>query len=263
MTYERGKLYDVPVIDFKNDPNQPRKYMDPQGLEELAASIRTHGILEPVLFRSGDQGWVIIVAGERRLAAAKMAGLHVIPGICVEGNHAEIALVENLLRQDLTAVEEAEALKRLMDEQNYTQEQLAGVIGKPRTTINEMLLINRLPPEIRDECRGNTDIPKSDLVEISRKKQERGMRSAFEKLKERLQKEREGKRPREVKTPAGVLCALLEKTRERLDKAEIADWSDADLAALNDAVAGLREALDAFENPSEDPGAAGPIRELS
>ena len=263
MTYERGKLYEVPVIDFKNDPNQPRKYMDPQGLEELAASIRTHGILEPVLFRSGDQGWVIIVAGERRLAAAKMAGLHVIPGICVEGNHAEIALVENLLRQDLTAVEEAEALKRLMDEQNYTQEQLAGVIGKPRTTINEMLLINRLPPEIRDECRGNTDIPKSDLVEISRKKQERGMRSAFEKLKERLQKEREGKRPREVKTPAGVLCALLEKTRERLEKAEIADWSDADLAALNDAVAGLREALDAFENPSEDPGAAGPIRELS
>jgi len=263
MTYERGKLYEVPVIDFKNDPNQPRKYMDPQGLEELAASIRTHGILEPVLFRSGDQGWVIIVAGERRLAAAKMAGLHVIPGICVEGNHAEIALVENLLRQDLTAVEEAEALKRLMDEQNYTQEQLAGVIGKPRTTINEMLLINRLPPEIRDECRGNTDIPKSDLVEISRKKQERGMRSAFEKLKERLQKEREGKRPREVKTPAGVLCTLLEKTRERLDKAEIADWSDADLAALNDAVAGLREALDAFENPSEDPGAAGPIRELS
>ena len=263
MTYERGKLYEVPVIDFKNDPNQPRKYMDPQGLEELAASIRTHGILEPVLFRSGDQGWVIIVAGERRLAAAKMAGLHVIPGICVEGNHAEIALVENLLRQDLTTVEEAEALKRLMDEQNYTQEQLAGVIGKPRTTINEMLLINRLPPEIRDECRGNTDIPKSDLVEISRKKQERGMRSAFEKLKERLQKEREGKRPREVKTPAGVLCTLLEKTRERLDKAEIADWSDADLAALNDAVAGLREALDAFENPSEDPDAAGPIRELS
>ena len=263
MTYERGKLYEVPVIDFKNDPNQPRKYMDPQGLEELAASIRTHGILEPVLFRSGDQGWVIIVTGERRLAAAKMAGLHVIPGICVEGNHAEIALVENLLRQDLTAVEEAEALKRLMDEQNYTQEQLAGAIGKPRTTINEMLLINRLPSEIRDECRGNADIPKSDLVEISRKKQERGMRSAFEKLKERLQKEREGKRPREVKTPAGVLCALLEKTRERLDKAEIADWSDADLAALNDAVAGLREALDAFENPSEDPGAAGPIRELS
>jgi len=263
MTYERGKLYEVPVIDFKNDPNQPRKYMDPQGLEELAASIRTHGILEPVLFRSGDQGWVIIVAGERRLAAAKMAGLHVIPGICVEGNHAEIALVENLLRQDLTTVEEAEALKRLMDEQNYTQEQLAGVIGKPRTTINEMLLINRLPPEIRDECRGNTDIPKSDLVEISRKKQERGMRSAFEKLKDRLQKEREGKRPREVKTPAGVLCTLLEKTRERLDKAEIADWSDADLAALNDAVAGLREALDAFENPSEDPDAAGPIRELS
>jgi len=120
MTYERGKLYEVPVIDFKNDPNQPRKYMDPQGLEELAASIRTHGILEPVLFRSGDQGWVIIVAGERRLAAAKMAGLHVIPGICVEGNHAEIALVENLLRQDLTTVEEAEALQRLKDDQQYT-----------------------------------------------------------------------------------------------------------------------------------------------
>jgi len=249
MVYERGKYYEVPIIDFRKDPHQPRKYMDSKALEELAASIRIHGILEPVLFRAGDQGWLIMVAGERRLEAAKMVGLLKIPGIFVEGNAAEIALVENLLRENLTPIEEAEALKRLMDEQQYSQEELSNVIGKPRTTINETLLLNRLPQAIRDECRSNPGLPKSELVKISRKKQDRGMMTAYEALKERLRKEGEGRKPRDVKTPASGLCELLGKTRDRLKKTEVVDWSDADLDAVNDAVARLREALDEFENP--------------
>ena len=140
QTYKKGKLYDLPIIDLKTDPNQHRKSMDSQALEELVASIKTHGIIQPILFRvAADSPNLIIVAGERRFKAAQLTGLTTIPGICVEGNPSEIALVENLLRQDLTAVEEAEGLQSLMSEQKYTQEQLSGVIGKARTTLSEIL----------------------------------------------------------------------------------------------------------------------------
>jgi ParB family chromosome partitioning protein len=86
----------------------------------------------------GESGWLIIVSGERRYQAATLLGMTTVPGICVEGNFAEIALVENLQRQDLTAVEEAEALQRLMVQESYTQEQLGGIVGKARTTVGEI-----------------------------------------------------------------------------------------------------------------------------
>ncbi|MDP2268177.1 MAG: hypothetical protein Q8K46_03315, partial [Deltaproteobacteria bacterium] len=98
------------------------------------------------------------------------------------------ALVENLLRQDLTSIEEAEALQRLKDEHKYTDEQLSGVIGKARTTISDIMLINRLPLEIRDECRGDQKIGKSVLIEIARKKQERAMTTAYNAYKAKQQK---------------------------------------------------------------------------
>ena len=152
QTYKKGKLYDISIIDLKPDPNQPRKSMDPVALEELAASIKTHGVIKPILFRTAaDSPQLIIVAGERRYKAAQQAGLLTLPGICVEGNPSEIALIENMLRQDLTPVEEAEGLQVLMTEQKYSQEQLAGIIGKARQTINEILLVNRLPQDIREE----------------------------------------------------------------------------------------------------------------
>ncbi|MFZ4439766.1 MAG: ParB/RepB/Spo0J family partition protein, partial [Syntrophales bacterium] len=100
--FEKGKLYNRPIIDIKPESSQPRKYMDPLALAELASSVKQLGILQPVLFRQGEQGYVILVAGERRFAAAKMAGLLSVPGMFVEGSPSEIALVENLQRQDLT-----------------------------------------------------------------------------------------------------------------------------------------------------------------
>jgi ParB family chromosome partitioning protein len=114
-------------------------------MEEMTASVAKHGILQPILFLVDETGNPIIVAGERRVEAAKKAGLTTIPAIFVEGNHAEIALVENLLRQDLTPIEEAEALDRLIKEQSYTHEQLAGMIGKARNTLTEILSLHRLP----------------------------------------------------------------------------------------------------------------------
>jgi ParB family chromosome partitioning protein len=196
VTYKKGKLYDLPIIDLKPDPNQPRKSMDPQALEELVASIQTHGIIQPILFRVvADSPYLIIVAGERRFKAAQQAGLLVLPGICVEGNPSEIALVENLLRQDLTPVEEAEALDRLLTEQSYTHEQLAGIIGKARNTLTEILSLNRLPLEIRDECRSSTTTARKTLIEIARKKQDRSMITAWGQYKDKLAKAAAGRPP--------------------------------------------------------------------
>ncbi|MCX5856092.1 MAG: ParB/RepB/Spo0J family partition protein, partial [Deltaproteobacteria bacterium] len=178
-TYEKGKLYDINLNDLLSDPNQPRKVIDPQALEELTASVTRHGVLVPILFRQDQGGLLYVVAGERRCAAARNIGLTQIPSLLVEGNDSEIALVENLLRQDLTPVEEAEALQRLIEEEKYTQEQLGTMIGRARTTINESLSLNRLPKEIRDECRGDRKLTKSALVEIARKKQSRSMVKAY------------------------------------------------------------------------------------
>ena len=206
-TYKKGKLYELPIADVQPDPNQPRKSMDSQALEELVASIKTHGIIQPILFRIGGHDAIvspnspisahpelvegqnlILVAGERRYKAAQLAGLTTLPGICVEGNPSEIALVENMLRQDLTPVEEAEGLQALMTEQKYTQEQLGGIIGKAQNTLSELLSLNKLPQEIRDDCRGNRTISKNILVNIAKKKQARSMTTAYNAYKAKQQK---------------------------------------------------------------------------
>lgn len=131
------------------NPHQPRRHFDQHSLEELAQSIVHHGLLQPIVLRpwAGDYQ---LVAGERRFRAAKLAGLDTIPAIIMELNDsqvAEIALVENLQREDLNPIEEAEAYKRLLGEFNLTQEVLAARIGKSRPAIaNRLRLLNLAPP---------------------------------------------------------------------------------------------------------------------
>jgi len=262
-TYEKGKLYYNTIIDFRPDPNQPRKVFDEAAMTELTDSIKQHGILQPLLFQPGDQGVLTVVSGERRLEAAKRAGILTIPSMMVDGNPAEIALVENLIRQDLTAVEEAEALQRLMKERNYSQEQLAGVINKARTTLNEILSLTNLPQEIRDECRGDRSVSRRTLVEIARRKQERGMLSAWEKYKEMVKKQQEGRKKVEKLPPTPPeLKKWFDKTRGKITDADSVDWSDDDRIAVNESLTALREAIDVFLNP-EETGENPPSRELA
>ena len=244
QTYEKGQLYQIAIIDLKPDPNQPRKSIDPQALDELVESIRQHGILQPVLFRKGDEGEPILVAGERRLEAATKAGLTALPGICVEGKYGEIALVENLLRQDLTAVEEAEALQRLAEEQKYSHEQLGTVIGKARQTISDILTLNRLPREIRDECRGDRTISRAALLDIARKKQERSMLKAYYTYKDKLQKSKQP-RKKEAVNPAQALFNVIDKTMTRIRMVDTTDWSDEEKANLLTSLNSLKEQIDA------------------
>jgi len=157
----------------------------------------------------------------------------------VEGNPSEIALVENLLRQDLTSVEEAEALQRLMEEQKYSQEQLAVIIGKARQTINEILLVNRLPQEIRDECRGDRKISRASLIEIARKKQVRGMQTAFNAYKAKQQK---GKTTRQKKDPnePQAFFDMVDKAMTRIQSIDTSAWTDEEKANFQTSLANLK-----------------------
>jgi ParB family transcriptional regulator, chromosome partitioning protein len=250
-TYAKNQLYMVPLAEVQPDPSQPRKYMDPLTLDELTASVKQMGIIEPVVCRQDPAtGLVYAVAGERRCAAARKAGLSAIPAIFVEGsNHAEIALVENLLRQDLNPVEEAEALKRLMDDHAYQQEQLATVIGKSQPTISETLSLNRLPREIRDECRQDPTVPKHVLVEIARKKQERSMLTQFRKYREQsariaAKETGDAAAPTQKRTKTAILIGSIGSFASKIGDIEFPDFSAEDRAGLIEAMNSLKDALD-------------------
>lgn len=255
--FVKGNLYQISIADLRPDPAQPRKVIDPEALAELQESIRTYGILQPLLFREGEGGWLIIVSGERRYQAALALGMSVLPAICVGGSFAEIALVENLQRQDLTCIEEAEALQRLMDEANYTQEQLAAVIGKSRSSVSETLSLMRLPVEIRDECRGDRKTAKGLLVDISRKTQVRGMVTAWNKVKEGLLKAQGGPALARVRRSPGASFAFaVDALRERIRNMDTAGWSAEELAAAQEALRLLQAEMDSFRNPTGGGGAA-------
>jgi len=247
--YEKGNLYQISIVDFKLDPTQPRKVVDPDALAELAASIAKFGILQPLLFREADQGRVYIVAGERRFQAAKKAGLLVIPAICVTGDYAEIALIENLQRQDLTIVEEAEALQRLKEEKKYTDEQLSGVIGKARQTVTDILTLNKMPMEIRDKCRGDRQISRRTLIDIARKKQERAMITAYNTY---IDKQNQVKGIRQKKDPNDPVAAveIAQKTVTKIGNIDTSAWTDEERESFRVTLVELRDKIDSFLTPS-------------
>ncbi len=137
--------------------SQPRKHFDESKIEELAASVKEKGILEPLLVRRTDRGYELIV-GERRWRAAQKAGLKEVPVLVkeIQGREAlEISLVENLQREDLNPIEAAEAFKHLIEEFNISQEDLSKRMGKDRTTITNTLRLLKLPTEVRNELLQN------------------------------------------------------------------------------------------------------------
>ena len=150
-----GRLLELPVESLGPNPFQPRKAFAPEALDELAASIRTSGVLQPIVARRRGERYEILV-GERRWRAARQAGLSHVPVLVRESSDAEaleLALVENLLREDLNPLEEADAYHRLMGEFGWTQDELAHRIGKDRSSIANALRLRRLPDPIQDDLR--------------------------------------------------------------------------------------------------------------
>jgi ParB family transcriptional regulator, chromosome partitioning protein len=222
-------LLALPIESIQRNPDQPRKRFDDKKLEELAASIREHGVVEPILVRR-DGAKYRIVAGERRWRAAQRAGLQEIPAIVREASDREafeLALIENIQRADLNAIEEAEAYQALVDEHGLTQEALAGRVGKERSSVANALRLLKLPTEVRDSVRGGAlDMGHArallglDDVEVIRKTAQRAVREKLSvRATEALVRQLTRKEPkRSAKAPAesAAIKDLTQRLQRRL-----------------------------------------------
>ena len=149
---QRSQLM-IPVSEIRPNPYQPRKIFNKEALEELSLSIQQHGVFTPILVKKSISGYELIT-GERRWRASKMANLEEIPAIVVDFDDQqmmEVALLENVQREDLNVIEEAKAYEQLIQRLNYTQEQLAHRIGKSREHIANTLRLLRLPEEVQEK----------------------------------------------------------------------------------------------------------------
>ncbi len=153
----KEEIIEIPLDELRPNPYQPRKIFHEESLKELTESIKEHGVFQPIIVKKSIKGYEII-AGERRVRASKMAGLETIPAIIrnLDDNQMmEIALLENLQRENLSAVEEAVAYKTMIDKLGLTQEELSVKVGKSRSHITNMLGLLRLPKEVQSMVNDN------------------------------------------------------------------------------------------------------------
>ena len=147
----KEEIVELNIDELRSNPYQPREVFDEEALEELAASIKEHGVFQPIIVKKSIKGYEI-VAGERRVKASRMVGLKTIPAIVREFDDTEmmeIALLENLQREDLNAIEEATAYIKIMEAKNLTHEELAKVLGKSQSYVTNMIGLVRLPNEVK------------------------------------------------------------------------------------------------------------------
>jgi len=155
---ETDQLREIDIDRIIPNSHQPRKNFDEDALNELANSIREHGIVQPIVVRPLEDGFFQLIAGERRWRASQRAGLARLPAVvrvAAEDSALELALIENLQREDLNPMEEAQAYERLITDFGLTQEEVARRVGKNRATIANMLRLLRLPPEVQQWLREN------------------------------------------------------------------------------------------------------------
>jgi ParB family chromosome partitioning protein len=216
-------LLSLPIEAIERCAEQPRKRFEEARLEELAASIREKGVLEPILVRRDGMKYKI-VAGERRWRAAQRAGLREIPAVVREASDREafeIALVENLQRADLNAIEEAEAYEVLLQEHSLTQEEVSKRVGKERSTVANALRLLKLPEEVRDAVRdGRLDMGHArallglDDAEAIRKAAQRAIREELSvRATEALVREAADKGPKKGDKPTVDTPAIRDLTQ--------------------------------------------------
>lgn len=157
-TTSKNDIVEIPIKDIRSNPHQPREYFDEESLRELADSIKDHGIIEPIIVKKSIKGYDL-VAGERRTKAANIAGLETIPAIIrdfTDQQMMEIALIENIQREDLSPIEEAQAYKNYIDATGLTQEEVANKFGKSRSYITNLLGLLSLPKYVQKEVINGT-----------------------------------------------------------------------------------------------------------
>lgn len=228
-TEAEGELRTVSISVILPSPFQPRRNFSEESLAELAASIKSRGLLQPLLVREIAPGTYELVAGERRLRAAKMAGLSEVPVLVKHFSDEEalsVALIENLQREDLNPLEEAEGYRRLIDEFGLSQEEIARRVGKDRSTVANALRLLRLPEEVKEDlyegrlsaghARALLALEDEGLILEARKViLKRGL--SVRETEKLVKKLKEGeKRPRKKKEPDPDLEALAQEISEIL-----------------------------------------------
>jgi ParB family transcriptional regulator, chromosome partitioning protein len=174
----------VKISDIEIKADQPRKYFDSEKLADLIESIKKVGIIQPVILKKSNNK-IILIAGERRVRAAKEAGLDEVPAYFVDGDSNVISLIENLQREDLNPIEEAEALVKLVEESGFKDKDLIPILGKAKSTISEIKKLAKLPDIIKEECRQSNSWSRNILLEIAKQPNEKAMLKLFKKVKEK------------------------------------------------------------------------------
>ena len=220
----------VPIGEIRPNPRQPRRFFDEDRLTELAESIRHQGILQPLVVRRVEHGYELII-GERRFRAAQRAGLDRVPVIVkdiTDAESLEMALVENIQREELTPIEEALAYQQLMEEFHLTQEEVANRVGKSRPVVTNLLRVLQLPEEIKEEVdRGNLSVGHArtllaletpeQQIELARKIMRQGLSvRETEKLVARTLEEQTNPRVAREKEKSGDIIRLEEELSDKL-----------------------------------------------
>jgi ParB family chromosome partitioning protein len=183
----RTLMTSLPLERIRANPEQPRRHFDEQSLAELAASIRERGLLQPVIVKREADGQFLLLAGERRYRASRMAGLAAIPALVRDDHPLEIAMIENLQREDLTPLEEALGIAALIEAQGYTHAEVADLIHKSRPHVSNTLALTRLPRSIQDEYSADPTVSRDILISVARQKDEAAMLALWRRVKlERL-----------------------------------------------------------------------------
>ena len=181
---EKSPYQLLPLHKIEPNRSQPRQDFDEEELEALAESIRTHGVIQPLTVRQLDSGYYQIIAGERRWRAARMAGLSEIPAVIIEADDKksmELALIENLQRQDLNPIEEALGYESLMQDYGMTQEETAQRVGKSRSTVANALRLLNLCPEVLEKVRSG-DLSAGHARAVLSLKSEKQQKEAAQKI---------------------------------------------------------------------------------
>lgn len=236
------------------NPDQPRKFFDETALAELAESIKTRGLLQPILVKAANTNDVlnatyIIVGGERRFRAHKMLGKTTIAAVITEGDTDEVALIDNIQREQLKPLETAEALERLMKTHHYTQESVGKAIGKARNTVSELLSLLKLPETIKQDVRTSDVASKSMLVELAKMDAPAQLKAwqAFKEGKPATVKAmRDTKQGKDVEdaTPAQKKAKKVFHTKQ---KASVIVQAEGEKLTDKQVIAALREALAQIE----------------
>ena len=238
--FETKKLYYLNINIIKPDPDQPRKSFDPDEMDRMTNSVTTYGIINALPCRQDEAGTVILIGGERRLRAAKAAGHATVPVVFKSGRPAEIAIIDNMQRSDLSPIEEAEALVKLMNNFGYKQVELGRIVNRAPATISEIIALNSLPPTVKEEIRGDKSYTRAELYTIVKDK---GNKSSDEMLQKFEALKSSKKQAAKVKDGSEAILKLIESLNTKISKFDLAPLSAGKHATIRKSLTDLVQVI--------------------